>query len=280
MKNLKFLFSFLTIIAIVLIISSCESNLNPIGKKDSQFNMAKFKEHADETIKLMGLQKVSGHDELRSSVVCQDPNVGFNCVGPFTRTYTIIYEGCPFTVEGEIYICANIVTGDTYFVIGEQTNLSWDWFTNPDCLAWLNTVLTLWFQGNTELLNDEIDTWQYALEQGWESQFVSNYIQNNPSNSYYCDLPEIDANIIVDNYRGVCYQRCFNNPVEGGQFWTDIRCGFGCCKRTTEYCIDRRTGEIATNTKVEIITACNRDPEPYPGCGFLTECRETCSKIR
>lgn len=281
MKNLKILFSSLVVILASLIIYSCNTECNSENSEELSTKMflQKFKDDIVNTVANLGLQRAEAHEITNINIACSDPNIN-NCTGPFLHTTTVIYRGCPFSVTGEVYFCPDLMTGNTYISIGNITGITYDWFYNPDCTIILYEWVGLWLNQQTEVLNDSIDTWQYALERGWESHFVNQYIMNSTSQSYYCDQPLIDANILVENYRGTCYQRCINYSEKGGLIWQDLRCGFGCCKRSTKYCVNRTTGELETTTTISVIRNCNYDPEPYPGCQYLSECRQNCSKIR
>lgn len=269
MMNSKLFYFSVTLV--LIIITSC-------SKEKTEVLPSNWVKKKEKIVSQMGLQLINENLETRSEIECQDENIDF-CDGPYSVTYVVDYQGCPVTVTSEIYICPDINTGGTYFVTGENFSFNYPWFTDPECGAIFGQILSLWLLQDIEGLNDFLDALYYDLEVAWESQFVNQFMLNNPSQSYYCDLPQLDANIVVENYKGTCYRRCFNYTQKDGLSWQDLRCGFGCCTRKSTYCIDRVSGEIISTTSVEVIEECNFEPEPYPGCQYLSECTESCSKI-
>ncbi len=281
MRNLNLIILLASALLIAAFMNSCNQETQIFNDTATSeiSHMKSFKEDVNNLITKMDLIQSAIDEVQNSEIICSDPNIG-NCVGPFLHTTTVIYRGCPFTVTGEVYFCPNLETGGTYISIGNITGITYDWFYNPDCTTILYEWVGLWLNQQTEALNDSIDTWQYAIERDWESHFVTQFILNSTSQSYFCDQPQIDANVLIENYRGTCYQRCINYSEKGGLIWQDLRCGYGCCKRSTKYCVNRTTGKLESNTTVQVIRNCNYDPEPYPGCQYLSECKQTCSKIR
>ncbi len=272
----KFIVYFVVAFVAIVFFASCSKKETKVSKEE---NLIAFEQKIEKIVKDMGLKRVEKL-ETRSDDECQDHNIIF-CEGPFEETYTVFYGGCPFEVTGEVSFCSDLITGNTYMLMGEVTGANDQAFLDGHCMDIMTDWLDLWHQGKKEELADSIDTWKYALEQAWERNFVEQYILKNPSGAYYCTNPNIDLNVIVDNYKGVCYQKCISYDSDRGLSWKDIRCGFGCCKRTTDYCVDPTTNQLVSNTTIEVITECSYDdPEPYPGCMYLSECRETCSKIR
>lgn len=277
LKTKILLYSIVLLIAAVFIYSCAKENGSP-ERKDLQENLEqKFKNEVAVLVERMDLKNTVPNNTLGPTLECKDPNS--YCYGPYLHTIRALYRGCPFTVTGEVYFCPDLSTGNTYISFGNITGTMIDWL-DPNCSPLVSEWLTLWATNQWDILNDSIDIWQYTIEKEWEKDFVSQYILNNPSHSYYCDQPEIDANVIVEHYKGTCYQRCIKSSKEGGLIWRDLRCGYGCCKRTTQYCVDRATEELVSRTKIEVLKNCNYDPEPYPGCMYLSECRQNCSKIR
>ncbi len=278
MKRFNLFFGLCIVAFTVLLVYSCAKESGSSERKDQQENLdQRFQNKVVTLVERMDLKSTVPNNTLGPTLECK--NTDPNCFGPYLDTITVLYRGCPFTVIGEVSFCLDLITGNTYISIGSISGTMINWL-DPNCSPLVSEWLTLWATHQWEILNDSIDICQYTIEKEWEEDFVNRFILNNPSHSYYCDQPEIDANVIVEHYKGTCYQRCINSSKEGGLIWRDIRCGYGCCKRTTHYCIDRKTEEIVSTTKIEVIKNCNYDPEPNPGCKYLSECRQNCSKIR
>lgn len=266
-------FAFLTIVSL----DSCSSTSDEVIEASAINQAEKAKQNFTKIASQMNLIAVENKIETRSDKECWNSESD-NCT-VFQATYTIEYQSCDFVVANEISACFDDF-GNVFFVTGELVNINSDWFTDPNCYNVSLSFLALFINGDKEGLNDAIDTWHYALEMGWEANFVNDYILNSGSQSYYCDQPETNANVVVDNYVGTCYRRCFSNDAKNGFSWTDLRCGYGCCRRTSEYCVDRNTGELVIRTDVIQLESCSFEPEPLNGCKFLTECSDDCSKIR
>ncbi|KXK40204.1 MAG: hypothetical protein J5I52_12555 [Saprospiraceae bacterium] len=276
MKNLKILFGVLVVFLAMVVTYSCGKENQEKAKQE--LIKEQFIQLASVQVKSMGLKKVTDPIEVKLDDECKDPNI-VNCLGPYQQTYVIDYQGCPITVVAKIYICPDLETGGTYFVTGENFTFNYPWLLDPECDSLFGQILSLWWQQDFDGLNNFLDALNYDLETAWEAAFVNQFITNSPSKSYFCDLPQLDANIIVDNYKGSCFRRCFNYSSKEGLTWQDIRCGYGCCKRTSIYCIDRATGQLESTTSVEIVKECQYNPGPYPGCVYLSQCTESCSKV-
>ena len=94
--------------------------------------LQKFKDDIVNTVANLGLQRAEAHEITNINIACSDPNIN-NCTGPFLHTTTVIYRGCPLSVTGEVYFCPDLMTGNTYISIGNITEITYDWFYNPDC---------------------------------------------------------------------------------------------------------------------------------------------------
>lgn len=286
MKSFKFFIAMMSIITSFLIYSCFEDRIPP------ESNVLNYKDISKENLQDLLLNMESKMALVRrNKEVTQNRSNDKECFDPnnpgqniycdptiFSKTYTVEYKGCPYLITMSFSWCIDLITNEWFISTGEITNLvSASFNISPECWQVYQEIAGLYYSGQNEALGDLIDNIHYTLEVGWEDQFIRQYLGVNENQTFFCDSS--DPTIVIENYKGSCYQYCIWQDDD--YHWEKIRCGFGCCKRSTSYCVDRETNQVISTTEVEQLEPCKWDQEPYDGCkGILTECRQVCSEIK
>ncbi|HEB61519.1 MAG TPA: hypothetical protein ENI82_00050 [Bacteroidetes bacterium] len=145
-------------------------------------------------------------------------------------------------------------------------------FSDTDCYYVYFYAKSLLDNEGIEALSAYVEQLENEITHSWELAFMDDIVSQIGPSAYYCGQPT-PTNIIGEYYKITCYRYCFDFNSDPGPFVTKIRCGSGCCKRSTSRCLDPITHKWIETVTYEQTEECNHDtPEP-PNCkGYLTDC--------
>jgi len=209
------------------------------------------------------------------------------CVGEYTSTFTVRSYGCPVKIKATWTPCFEDFygSGNIVFVVKEYT-ISFVYIdrSNQECSDLVDTLIKYYNdyqRGDVikKILFDKlIRDLFFQAELNWDEEFIKTIGLNN------CQNPNTDGKTIIEYYKGFCEQWClkFIRDENGNliKFYPlKLTCGRLCCVRRSEFCYDIDKEEIVRETTIQDLEPCTyEEPDPYPGCDFLGDCRATCSK--
>jgi hypothetical protein len=205
--------------------------------------------------------------ELRTND-CRPNSGGDDCFEYTVSNFPVDMDGCEVLVSVNVMVCRDPITGDVIFAGFWGFNYTMG--SGPDCISFVQEWSDLYMDLKYTDLYTSMNTFYKQLTRKFELEFISTLsvqIFNCPS---YTNLGQF--------YEADCQQLCatlVNSTGEPFYNLSRVKCGNGCCRRTTAYC-RRPNGTLEqivtgagpwTNPPCDPVTViCNGTIVPVVGC--------------
>ncbi len=261
MKNIFFL-----VVGFMFVITNgCVKNESAgatlITQKDDVFNNT-LQKYPNVVITPLSNQEI----ELRSND-CR-PSEDEECDEYTISNFPVDMDGCEVLVTVNVKVCKDPVTGKVIFAGFWGFNYTMG--SGPNCISFVQEWSDLYMDLKYTDLYTSMNTFYKQLTRKFELEFISTLsvqIDNCPS---YTNLGQF--------YEADCQQLCAtldNSTGEPFYNLSRVKCGNGCCRRTTAYC-RRPNGTLEqivtgagpwTNPPCDPVTViCNGTIVPVVGC--------------
>jgi len=188
---------------------------------------------------------------------------------------------CPTNI---LYCCDSIVVNYYFrYCINPQTNEIIINFTNFVATPLCDTVNQYWSklfgEGLYDSLDLEIERFDYDVGELYET-YVAQELMNGFGETFDCNtgVNYVQSNFITES----CYKTCAKIVWDGGPKVdrTKVQCGYKCCKRHREYCLnseDKAVEKIRVYTEINSCSNFGNLP-PCTGGIYIGQCEKECGE--